>query len=334
MTERMTKWTTIEELAAWVRRHDDFVLIGHVSPDGDATGSCMAVSMALQSIGKRSFVCLPGGVSYLYKRYPQADSILSEQDEIPFVPKTAFALDVSDPARLGAFRDLYDGCGAQAVLDHHDTNPGFGDLCVVDGGRAAAGELALELIEAIDAPLTEDIATWLFVAISTDSGQFGFSSTTPKTMAAGGRLIEAGVDVGRLTRELWHTRSRARTKLMGMVLAELKVSADGKMAWSRLTQDMLKSSDATWEDNEGIVNYLLEIEGVELAVLAEERDAGIKFSLRSKEWMDVAADIAAVFGGGGHNRAAGCTLKLPMDEAIAQVLALGEKIIQNHDEME
>ena len=316
----MTRRATIEELARWLRARDGFAVIGHVSPDGDAAGSCVAVAMALRAMGKRAFACLPGGMPKMFSRFAGADGVIAAGAKPPFSPETALALDVSDEGRLGAARALFDGCAARAVLDHHATNPGFGDVCLIDGGRAATGELALELIEALGVPLSREMAEWLYIAISTDSGNFSFSSTTPGTMRAAAKLIEAGADVAGLTRELYRTRPLGRTKLLGIVLSGLEVSGDGRMAWARLTDAMFAQAGALREDSDGIVNYLLEIDGVEFAALAETRGAATKFSLRSKEWLDVAAEVAKPFGGGGHARAAGCTLETPLEEALGAVL--------------
>ena len=283
----MTRRATIEELARWLRACDGFAVIGHVSPDGDAAGSCVAVAMALRAMGKRAFACLPGGMPKMFSRFAGADGVIAAGAKPPFSPETALALDVSDEGRLGDARALFDGCAARAVLDHHATNPGFGDVCLIDGGRAATGELALELIEALGVPLSREMAEWLYIAISTDSGNFSFSSTTPGTMRAAAKLIEAGADVAGLTRELYRTRPLGRTKLLGIVLSGLEVSGDGRMAWARLTDAMFAQAGALREDSDGIVNYLLEIDGVEFAALAETRGAATKFSLRSKEWLDV-----------------------------------------------
>ena len=316
----MENRTTIDALARWLAAQDRVALIGHVSPDGDTAGSCMALMLALRAMGKRAFVCLPGGMPKMYGAYPCADETIQPGETLPFEPEAALAVDVSEKARMGAAAALFDGCAQTAALDHHATNPGFGDLCLVDGDRAATGELALELIDALGVALTAEMATWLYIAISTDSGHFSFSSTTSATMRAAARLIEAGVDVAELTRALYRTRSQARTRLLGAVLNGLEVSADGQMAWARLTDEMLSMTGATREDNEGVVNYLLEIEGVEFAALAEERAGATKFSLRSKRWLDVAQQVARPFGGGGHARAAGCTLDVPMEEALRRVL--------------
>lgn len=102
------------------------------------------------------------------------------------------------------------------------------------------------------------------------------------------------------------------------------------MAWARLTDDMLLQAGASREDNEGAVNYLLEIENVEFAMLAERREGATKFSLRSKNWLNVAEQVAVPLGGGGHARAAGCTVELPMDEAISRVLALARQALDRH----
>lgn len=323
----MTRRVTIEELAAWLRARDGFALIGHVSPDGDAAGSCVAMAMALQALGKRALVCLPGGMPAMYARYPGAEAVVRPGAPAPFAPRTAFALDVSDEGRLGDARALFDGCAERAVLDHHATNPGFGDVCLVDGARAATGELALELIEALGVPLDRAMATWLYIAVSTDSGNFSFSSTTPGTMRAAAKLLEAGVDVAGLTRALYRTRTLGKTRLLGRVLSGLEISEDGRMAWARMTDEMFAETGALREDSDGIVNDLLEIEGVEFAALAETRGAATKFSLRSKDWLDVAAQVAQPLGGGGHARAAGCTIEAPLEEALARVLARAKQAL-------
>ena len=102
----------------------------------------------------------------MFSRFAGADGVIAAGAKPPFSPETALALDVSDEGRLGDARALFDGCAARAVLDHHATNPGFGDVCLIDGGRAATGELALELIEALGVPLSREMAEWLYIAIS------------------------------------------------------------------------------------------------------------------------------------------------------------------------
>ena len=322
------------ELAAFLKAHDDFALFGHVNPDGDAAGSCIALARALQKLGKRAFVYLPGGLPEMYKVFPCTVEIV-DGEALPFAPQTGFAVDVSEPHRLGDGRALFEGCEHRAVLDHHATNPGFGEVCVVDGDAAACGELAVALIRALGVEMDQEMGQWLFIALATDSGRFGYSSTRAETLEAAADCLRAGADVDGITQQLYRTRSEGRTRLLGLVLAGLEMNADRTMCWARLTDDMLSRAHALREDNEGIVNYLLEIRGVQFACLAEERGSSqTKFSLRSKGRVDVAADVAVPLGGGGHACAAGVTLNLPMEEALQTVLRTAEAALQNLQEQE
>ncbi len=324
----MSRRVTIEALAEWLKRQDDVVLLGHISPDGDAVGSNLAVWHALRALGKRAVVCLPDGVPRIYIDLPGATGAVLPEGPLPFVPKTALAVDVSEDARLGeAGLRLFESCENRAALDHHHTNPGFGQLYALDGDAAAAGELVVELIDALGVKLTREMGACLFVAISTDCGQFSYANTRPQTFRAAARCAETGIDIAAITEKLYRTRSVGRTRLLGLVLAGLTRSPDGELAWARLTEDMLREADALREDNEGIVNYLLEMEGVRLAVLAEQRGSATKFSLRSKAPVNVARDVAAPLGGGGHDLAAGVTLELPLEEALQRVLALAREVL-------
>ena len=317
----------LNELAAWLQAHDDYAVLGHVNPDGDASGSCIALCLALRSLGKRAFVYLPGGLAQMYAAFPCSVEIASG-NELPFTPETGFSVDVSELNRLGSGGGVFASCAHRAVLDHHETNPGFGDICVVDGQAAACGELAVALIRELGVALTAEMATWLYIAICTDCGRFGFSSTRPETMEAAADCLRAGIDVDMIHRELYRTRSEGRTRLLGLVLSGLEMNAEKTMCWARLTEDMLARAHALREDNEGVVNYLLEIRGVQFACLAEERGSQTKFSLRSKPPFDVAARVAVPLGGGGHACAAGVTLNLPMEEALQAVLRQAESSLQ------
>ena len=171
------------ELAAFLRAHDDFALFGHANPDGDTAGCCVALALALRKLGKRAFVYLPGGMPELYKVFPCTAEI-ADGRELPFAPQTGFSVDVSEPNRMGAGRELFEACAHRAALDHHATNPGFGEVCVVDGDAAACGELAVALIRELGVEMNAEMGQWLFIALSTDSGRFGYASTRPETLEA------------------------------------------------------------------------------------------------------------------------------------------------------
>lgn len=319
---------TIEQMAAWLKDRDDFALLGHVYPDGDAAGSCLGLCHALRALGKRAVVFLPGGIPSLYADLPGADGVFATGDALPFEVRTAVAVDVSEYERLGdAGKALFDAAPQRAVIDHHSTNHGFGQLTLLDGAAASAGEIAVEVAEALGVKLSRDMATCLFVAISTDTGHFSYSNTRQETLAAASKCAAAGIDISGITARLYRTRTQARTLLLGLVLAGLHVSEDGRMAWAFLTEAMLEQAHALREDNEGIVNYLQEIEGVVFAVLAEERGSETKLSMRSAPTLDVAKHVAVPLGGGGHPCAAGATVKLPMEAAAQRALELARRAL-------
>lgn len=330
----MSQRVTIERLAEWLGARDDIALLGHVSPDGDTTGTNLALWHALRALGKRAVVCLPGGMPLLYESLPGADRIVdTEGGALPFVPKTALAMDVSERERLGeAGMALFEGCPDRGVLDHHFTNQGFGQLYALDWEAAAAGEMAVELIDALGVTMDANMAECLFVAISTDCGNFSYPNTTPRTLRAAARCVEAGADVSRITETLYRTRTVGRTRLLGSVLAGLELSPDGKLAWARLTRDMLRRCSANKEDSEGIVNFLIEMLDVKVAVLAMERDEGTKLSLRSKAPFNVAKNVAVPLGGGGHDCAAGVSMKLPLEEALQRTLAKAREALDSEVE--
>ncbi len=312
---------SLHEIVEWLKARDNFALFGHISPDGDTVGSCIATALMLEKLGKRSFVVLPGGMPKIYAGFDCSVAWIRAGDAVPFAPQYAVSLDVSEYKRMGEGLELFESCKGSTMLDHHATNPGFGDLYYIDAQAAACGEIIVSLIQEAGVSFTKEMAEWLFIAISTDCGQFSFSNTRAETLQAAAETLKVGIDVPTITGKLYHSRTRARTQLLGVVLSELKTSADGRMAWSRLTREMFEKTGATSEDADGIVNYLNEIEGVEFACLAEERDGATKLSLRARGNIDVAHQIAIPFGGGGHAKAAGLTMDASVDEALEKVLA-------------
>ena len=315
---------SLHEIAEWLKARDDFALFAHITPDGDAIGSCIATALMLEKLGKRAFVVLPGGMPRVYTGFECSVAWIKAGDPAPFAPKYAVSVDVSEYKRMGEGIELFESCSGNVMLDHHATNPGFGDLYYIDAQAAASGEIIVSLIQEAGVAFTKEMAEWLFIAISTDCGQFSYSNTRPETLQAAAEMMKAGIDVTEITQKLYHSRTKGRTQLLGTVLSELKTSNDGRMAWAKLTREMLEKTGTTHEDAEGIVNYLNEIEGVEFACLAEERENGTKLSLRARGNIDVAHQIAIPFGGGGHAKAAGLTIALDVDTALQKVLACAQ----------
>lgn len=310
---------TIRELAAWLLARDDIAVFGHRAPDGDACGSCIALTLALREAGKRACAMLPEGPPAFLRFLPGLDCVV-EDDQPPFAPRCALAVDVSSPDMLGGNRALFEACPDRAVVDHHESNPLFGQINHVEPDCAATGELALALIGELGVPLRTDMATCLFAAISSDTGNFNYSNTTAQSFEAAAACVRAGADVDEITRRIYRLRTEGRTRLLALALSDMRV--EGRVAYARVTNDMLRRAGALRCDTERIINFLIEVEGVAVAVLAtEQEDArSTKFSLRSVAPYNVARDVASPLGGGGHERAAGITISKPVDEALALVL--------------
>jgi len=308
---------TIPELAAWIEARDFIAVVAHVSPDGDTLGSGLTLVRALEKLGKRAALVSADPVPHMYQFLPGVDRV-HPPDALPFSPRCVLYEDVAAMDRAGD-KGALSHIGDNALIDHHGTNPCFAKLCVIDPEASATGVLTLRLIDRLGVPLDLEMAVTLYAAITTDTGNLSFSNTTPEAVRAVARLIEAGVDVEDLNLRLFRLRTRPRTMLMGMALSGVEFLCDGRIAVTRISALMYEVSGATVADTEGIINILIETEGVQVAVVGEERDVfATKFSLRSDGRIDV-GEVAHFFGGGGHKQAAGMTIRLPLGEATDEV---------------
>lgn len=294
---------TIKEMADWCRAHDDFIIITHARPDGDAYGSAIAATMILRAIGKRAFPACDDPVETKYRFLPLADEF-ADRDHLPFHPKTALAVDCGDAGRTKELESVFNSCADSAVIDHHGTNAGFGDLTYLEGEAAAAGELILKLAHELGVTLTKEMATAIYTAISTDSGNFSFKDTSAQTFETAAECVKAGIDIEMLSRTLFRARSLAKTKLIGLALNHIVMSKNGYVAAIMLTDEMFAATGAERPDSHSIVNYMNEIDGVKVGILCEQNKDGVKISFRSGDGTDVAA-LAQKFDGGGHKAAAG-----------------------------
>ncbi|MBR3927881.1 MAG: DHH family phosphoesterase [Clostridia bacterium] len=308
-----------KEIAKFILDNDDIAVITHIRPDGDAYGTALCMTEAIRALGKRAFPACSDPVEEKYAFLPDSGDFASG-DAMPFPPKAVLSVDVSDVKRMGDMENVFFACERRACLDHHATNPGFCDINFIDGKAAAAGEMALDVIKELGVALSKDMAVNAYVAISTDTGNFSFSSTTSNTYRYAAMCVDAGADVESLTRTLYRTRSIAKTRLLGYALDRIELFENGRVAAIRLNDEVFEALGATRADANSIVNYLNEIEGVRVGILADEMKEGVKFSFRAGVGADV-SKIAKKFGGGGHIAAAGATAAgVTMEEIFPKVI--------------
>jgi len=307
---------------------DSFVVSGHVKVDGDALGGMLAMRLVLLDMGKtvRAVHCEP--LPYAYRFLPGFDSVCLP-DEIADDEQydVGIVLDSGALSRLGSASAIVQRARDLISIDHHKDWQDFGAVNLIDLQAAAVGETLFELFKWAGVPLDKRVALALYTSIVTDTGGFRYATTTARTHAIASDLLASGVDPGEVGRYLYDNRPIALLQLLGLALGTIDQACGGRITWMSVDADMIDRTCAGPEHLEGFVNYPRSVDGTEVAVLfAELEPAKTKVSIRSNVSVDVGA-IAAQFGGGGHYRAAGCTIEAPLKEARKQIIDACAKMI-------
>jgi bifunctional oligoribonuclease and PAP phosphatase NrnA len=312
--------TKFQEIGRILREHQRFAVLSHVRPDGDALGSQLAMGLALKHLGKDVAIWNEDGMLDKYSFVPRAE-LLTKPPAEPQDFDVIVALDTAIQNRLGTAGDAVRSARTCINIDHHPSNPGYGDLVYIDADAPATGQILFELLRSEDLPFDRDIAENLYVAISTDTGSFQYPNTSARTFEIAAELVRAGVNVGRINQQLYENYPRRRVELLRELLGTMRFAAEGKIASFSLSLETANRLGVLPEDNEGLIDHLRAIRGVIIAVFFEELpDEKVRVSMRSK---NEAADVCAIckqFGGGGHKLAAGARLRGTLGEAEARVL--------------
>jgi len=312
----------LDEIAQIIRKQKDLAVVSHIIPDGDAIGSILALGLALDSLEYNVQLINPDGVPKIYTFLPGSDLIRSR---FLYIPETVIFLDCSDIKRIGNLRNFVAKAKRIINIDHHVSNTFFGDINYVDTKASATGEIIYHLINTLKGDLDTEIATCIYTAIVTDTGSFQYENTTIKTHLITADLLAHGVDLGTVRRFLWESTSLKSIKLLTEILKTLEIDDTSQIAWIYLPYKVFQKFGANPEYVEGMVNYPKSIEGVEIGIFFKEIEPGkIKVGLRSKTKVDV-NKLAQKFGGGGHKRAAGCTVEAPLEEAVKIVVEEAKK---------
>lgn len=296
----------IDNIVDKINESNNIYICSHVQPDGDNIGSMLALGLSLKVLGKNASILKADSVPVDYQFLPGIEMI--KDYEIIDNLDLFIVVDCSDEDRLGKNKKFLKEAKFTINIDHHISNTYFGDINMVDSKASATGELIYSIVSKLDIKLGKDIATNIYTAISTDTGSFMYESVTDKTHEIAAKLLRCGIDKDYINIKLYHSRSMERTNLFIKSFSTLKTYKDNKIAVVKVTQEMLQSTNTKLEDTEGIISFVRDIEGVEVACLLKEfGDKETKVSLRSKKDIDV-SKISQAFNGGGHIRAAGCTI--------------------------
>ena len=305
----------LNDAVRFLQEHDNFLLIAHVAPDGDAMGSCLALQKLLEQLGKRARVICDDPMPHLYAWLPGADRVLRGDD--PVEADAFVAVDCADTGRTGKQWARL-GARPSLCIDHHVTNPAFADVNYIED-CAATGELTCLLYEAFDRPITPEAGACLYTAIATDTGNFAYSSVTPRTFALMGKVMESGFDLPECNRLLYRNQRLQKLRMTARTVENARLYRNEQVIVGTLSQAETEAVGGLKADAEGIIDSLRDVETVIVACfLREEGENEVKLSLRAKSKVDCAA-LAKVYGGGGHLRAAGATLQMSLAEAEAEV---------------
>ena len=305
----------LKEVLKQVEQRQRFLLTSHARPDGDAIGSALACRQILHLMGKQAEVVLRDGVPRIYQPLPFADAVVrAERVNEDYEAAIILECDSIRRTRLEGLEKQF-----LISIDHHLSGRPFAHVNWIDPQAVATAEMIYKLAREAGVRISPEIATCLYTAVLTDTGSFMFEGTNEHTFALARELVLAGADPARCARSVYFGHSTAKMRLLGAALSNLQ--REGSLAWIWVTCEQMERVGAREEDCEGLVNYALSIQDVEVAAFFRELpDGRFRVSLRSKGQLNVSA-VAEQLGGGGHKCASGCAVDGPLPVAVARVIA-------------
>lgn len=314
----------LSDIARHISLSKSLGIVTHIMPDGDAVGSALALALALNKKGMHPVVIKNDTIPKKYSFLP-GQHLMVEYENLSKNTETLVVLDCGDADRLGKYREFMKKANTIINIDHHISNTMFGNMNLVDNNAAATAEIVYQLIKLMGVEPDEDIGTCLYTAIIADTGGFRYANTTSITHAISGELINVGVKTNYIARKVFNSRSFSKTKLIGKAIESINMYHEDKTAIMVVTREILDQTGSSKDEMEGLIDFARDINGVEVAVLIKEvEEDEYKVGFRSIDYIDV-SKIAGIFGGGGHQKASGCTIKGSLEYVRKQVLEEIEK---------
>lgn len=305
---------SFSEIAQALHEADRIAVLSHVRPDGDAIGSQLALALSLLQLGKSVVAWNEDGLLGSFRFLSKSDIIQkppAERQDFDVV----VALDTATRQRLGTTLEAIGSAKIWINIDHHASNPGYGDLIYIDTAAAATGEIVYEFLKDANLPLTYEAADALYAAVSTDTGSFRYPNTTAHSFEMAADLIKGGVDAVAICRNLYESYPKRRMQLVARILPEATFDLEDKIASLALPQAIKQELSIQPDDVDGLIDYVRCIGSVIVAIFFEElSDGRVRISLRSKDARIDVSQICTQFGGGGHPLAAGARIRGTLDE--------------------
>ena len=316
--------STFGRIAALIQSARRVVVSGHTNPDGDALGSALALSLAIEArwpgVEVQPILANDRPVDELYSFLPGVGRFVPaaryEGDPDLFV-----AVDTPTLDRLADSAAVFARSRSSAAIDHHPTRDPYAQVTMVREHACAAGEVVYDFVRYLGIVPSAEVATCLLTAIVTDTGRFQYQNTTADTLRAAADLVDAGASPSHISSSVYQSLSMAALRLKEALLSRLATTGGGRVAYSYVTQADLARCGGTADDCESLIDEVRSLGGTEACLfLRELSDGSLRGNLRSKvDWLDV-SEAARVFGGGGHRAAAGFTIDGPADVALSRAL--------------
>lgn len=294
---------TLDNILEEINKAEKIVIVVHENPDGDAIGSALAMKLALKELGKEADAIIPE-FPKTFEFLPGIEEVKKESDIEEY--DLAIALDCGTIKLLNGCAKYFDNAKVKVSIDHHSSNTMFADYNYVNQDAPACAQLLLVMFNYFKIDITKEIGTCIVAGIITDTGGFRYEGVTAETFRLVADLCEKGIKVSQVYSQVFASKTKSKFDLHKIAIDRLEFLEDGKIAFTYITKADEEKVDAKNGDYDGIVETGRDIEGVEVSVFLRETDKGIKASLRSKNYVNV-SEIAMMFGGGGHLRAAGCS---------------------------
>ncbi len=289
-----------------IREASSVAVFPHVNEDSDALASCFAFASMLRKMGKKATIYVSGKVEAKLKFI--GTDYVAYKSGAEYDHDLCACLDCGDLGRITERKEMFDKISNSINIDHHATNTRFADVNYVDASASATGEILFDLFEEMGVEIDDEIARYLYTAITSDTGCYKYSNTTPKTMRTAARLLEYNFDHAEVTRRLFDCEPLNSIKLRAEVMGGIRLFEDGKISFVSTDEKLGEKYGMAKEDIPNLVDIPRRVEGAEIAVCIKRIEGGFRANFRSNGDADV-AKVAMRFGGGGHVRASGATIR-------------------------
>ena len=307
---------TLDTIKEEIEKSNSIVIFTHENPDGDAVGSSLATYIVLKEKGKDVDLVIPN-FPKTYKFLPRSEEALQEPSKEKY--DLAIALDCADIKRLDDPNEIFLKSETRINVDHHTSNGMFGDLNFVNPVSPACSQIITSILEYLKIEISVDVATCLITGIITDTGGFRYEGVTSETFEIASEFLEKGVKISKIYKDSLSNISREKFEARKLAMSRTQFLENGKIAYTYMTKEDMTKLNVAQSDLDGIVENGRDVEGVEISIFLYETDKGFKASLRSNSYVNV-SDICLLFNGGGHVRAAGCTLPYSLEESKERIL--------------